>query len=89
MKDGIYETTDAEHRIEIKTDEETGETTYTFYRPDLPDKGYPLKLYGSGDEVTLKNVTIDGEGKWEIDQDKLDYDKELNKDYDVNVLDDP
>ncbi len=54
VEDGTYETTDASHRIEIKTDDETGETTYTFYRPDLPEKGYPLKLFGSGDAAYLR-----------------------------------
>ncbi len=58
---------------------------------ELPEEHYDgaILQVGAEDTVTLKNVTIDGEGKWEIDQDKLKYDKELNKDYDVNVLDDP
>ncbi len=49
---GIYETIDAEHKIVIETDE-TGEFTYTFYRPDI-EAGYPLKLFGSGDAVYLR-----------------------------------
>ncbi len=58
---------------------------------ELPKEHYDgaILQVGAGDTVTLKNVTIDGEGKWEIDQEKLKIDKELNKDYDVNVLDAP
>ena len=58
---------------------------------EIPEEHYAgaILQVGAGDEVTLKNVTIDGEGKWEIDRKKLDYDKQLNMDYDINVLDDP
>ena len=42
---------------------------------------------GADNEVTLKDVTVDGEGNWEFDQAKLEHVKELNKDYDVNILD--
>ncbi len=58
---------------------------------DLPVEHYTgaILQVGEGDTVTLKNVTIDGEGQWEIDEAKLEYDKLLNQDYDINVLDDP
>lgn len=41
---------------------------------------------GENDELTLKNVTVDGEGQWEIDEEILKKDIELNKDYDIDVL---
>ncbi len=57
----------------------------------IPQEHYTgaILQVGKGDTVTLQNVTIDGEGQWEIDQEKLEYEKELNKSYDIDVLEDP
>ena len=59
---------------------------------DVPEEEHytgAILRVGEGDTVTLKNVTIDGEGNWEIDQEKLEYEKELNQSYDIDVLVDP
>ena len=61
--------------------EETGEGTEHY-------TGAILQV-GEEDTVTLKDVTIDGEGQWEWNNELLEFDKELNKDYDVNVLEAP